>query len=99
MRMLQVVQVTSFSEKALPGVRVYVCMQDFDGDTTIKIDVRGLVDISKRASSNQMAQEIISHALFQALCHGISSSFSNAVDENKAIDCDGLIAFLGNRRP
>src|ERR1700676_5457197 len=97
--MLQVVQVTSFGEKAFPGVRIYVCTQDFDGDTTVKIDVRGLVDISKCASSNQAAQEIIPHALLQTLCHGISSSFSNAADENKAIDCDGLIAFLGNRRP
>jgi hypothetical protein len=47
MRMHQVAQMTSCCEEVLGGMRIYLGVQDFDGNLAIEVDVFAQVDVGK----------------------------------------------------
>ena len=77
MRMHQVAHRTSFGEKVLGGMRIYLCVQDFDGDLAIEVDVLAQVDVGKGTFPQPAGQPVVAQTLSYAILHTFARSGRN----------------------
>src|SRR4249920_1973570 len=77
MRVHQVAQMTRFREKVLGGMRIYLGVQDFDGNLTIEVDMLAQVDVGKGTHPEQTGQSVVAQALPYAIHHAFATSGRN----------------------
>src|SRR5438034_612350 len=63
MRMHQVAHMTSFCEKVLGGMGIYLGVQDLDGNLALEIDVLTQVDIGKGTFPQPAGQPVVAQTL------------------------------------
>src|SRR6266566_3708902 len=74
MRMHQVAQMTSFCEKVLGGMGIYLGVQDFDGNLAIEVDVLAQEDVGKGTFPQQAGQPVVAQTLPCAILRAFARS-------------------------